>query len=72
MLLQASEKLILELAAFGLAAAILLLVAETPAYPIALGVVLVAFVYIMLSGGGAGVLTQATNFINKGLGGPQA
>lgn len=53
--------------AFGLIIAMLLIVAHTPAYPIAIGVVLIALLYVLMHGSAVSTFDKAFNSIMKSL-----
>lgn len=69
MLLSNTEHMVVQLAALGIVAAALLAVADTAAYPIALGVVIVALLYVLISGGGSATISGLTAFVKSHLGG---
>lgn len=66
MLLADSEAIALQLVAIGLIAAFLLMLADTPAYPLAIGVEIIALLYILLEGGGTAVVQNLTRFAVTG------
>lgn len=69
MLLTNVEHMTVQLAALGIVAAALLAVADTAAYPIALGVVIVALIYVLIAGGGSATISGLTGFVKSHIGG---
>lgn len=56
----------LKIAALVIILALLMAVADTPAYPVALGIVIVALLYVMMHGG-ADVLKNVVDFSSRGI-----
>lgn len=67
MLLSDTETLILQLVALVVILAILTALAATPLYPVALGVVIIALLYVMMHGG-SDVLKELVAFSGKQIG----
>jgi ABC-type sugar transport system substrate-binding protein len=60
-----AERLLLQAVAIALALGVLVAVASTPAYPIALGVEVIALFWVVA--GNTGVITAATKFVGSNI-----
>ena len=65
------EHIALSIGAVLLVGAILVGIAETPAYPLALGVEVVALIYVLVLPNGPKLLGPAMDTLLKFVGGPQ-